>query len=209
MERHQRDARPLPLAVFLFELRGHGGHRRLRLRDGDAGFHLAEDAQHDHPARRARGIDPDRAPDVGGDDRRLERGGHDAGDGRRLPVEQDGASDEPRIAVEQPSPQRIGQDHQRRFAGLVVGVGEQAAALRRHAEGREIGRRYRRAAQPLRFVDAGEVGGPAAHGGELVEHACALLPLDEEARRRPVALRSAARPQVLPDHHQAFGVLVG
>ena len=110
VQRNDRDARPLPLAVLLFELRRDGRHARLRLRHGDARLQLAEDAQDDHPARRARRIDPDRAPDVRGDDRRLKPRRHDPGDGRRLAVEEDRASDEPGIAVEQPSPQRVADD---------------------------------------------------------------------------------------------------
>ena len=110
VQRNDRDARPLPLAVLLFELRGDRRHAGLRLRHGDAGLQLRQDAQDDHAARRARRIDPDRAPDVRGDDRRLKSRRHDPGDRRRLPVEENRAADEPGIAVEQPSPQRVADD---------------------------------------------------------------------------------------------------
>ena len=98
---------------------------------------------------------------------------------------------------------------ERRTAGLIVRLGEDPAERGRDAERREVAGRHRRAAQPLGLVDAGQVRRPAADGGQVLEHAAALLPFDEESRRRPVALRAAARAHVLPHHHEALGVLVG
>ena len=91
---------------------------------GDAGLHAGEDAQDDDAARRPRGIDPDRAPDIRRDDGRLKSPRHDADDRRRLAVEENRAADQAGIAIEEPRPHRVADDGDGRAVRLVLLLGE-------------------------------------------------------------------------------------
>ena len=80
---------------------------------------------------------------------------------------------------------------------------------RRHTKRGEIRVRHGGTAQPLRLVGARQVRHPSSHRRDMLEGRRPALPLDEQPRRRPLALRSAARPHVLPDHDQPVGIGVG
>lgn len=124
----------------------------------------------------------------------------------RCLVHEDGLYQDLRVRAEAPTPQVVGEDHDRPAVWPVLFGEERAPEGRLHAEDREEARRDPAAHHPLRLSLAGEGDRIGLDRRHVLEHGVALPPVEEVRRRGGEAGEPLRR---LPDHDQAVRVRVG
>ncbi len=127
----------------------------------------------------------------------------------RLAGQHDGSPEDATVAAETGPPQLVAEDDHARRARHIVRLAEIPSELRGDAERREVPPRHLLAAHRLRLLAVErQRGAPAGHCSEGREDVALLLPVAHVARRGPLVGRTAARGQVLPDHHQLLRRLI-
>ena len=115
--------------------------------------------------REYRGIERERQVDLDPFVAQVESARHDADDARRHAVDRHDPADRALVAAEVALPRRIGEDGDVFGAGERIGVGEQSAAERRHAEHRQELRGHERGCDPPRTLGGAEADRPSTGGG--------------------------------------------
>ena len=127
----------------------------------------------------------------------------------RFAAQPDRAADGGDVAAEAPLPEPVSDDHDPPRVGDVVLLREGAAGDGTDAEHGEVLVRHLLAGDRLGLRVAGERRTPAGDDRDLLEEAGFAPPVGVVAGRGPFVGRTAARPQVLPDHHEPLRMRIG
>jgi hypothetical protein len=180
---------------------GHGAHLGVGLPDRDAGAHQAHDLQEVVAAvLRVLRVEGHRRPDLAGVQGELELVGHDADDRARAVVDADGAADDVGVGAEALAPEAVLDEDDGVGAGPALLLAEGAAALGARGEHAEERGRDARAGDALGLLALVEAEVLLAVGGQLLEDAGLLAPVEVVGGRDRVAVVGLVH-AALPDHH--------
>ncbi len=181
-------------------------HAGLRLSDRHAVLQTGERGQPVEVPRHVRGLERQRAPDLGG--RAVEGAalGQDADDCVGLSVELHDPVHDAGVGPELTGPQRVTEDGDLVLAELILVGQERAAEGRRDAEDLEIARRHPGAAQLDRRLAAGHGDVATGLGRHEVEDGVVLLPVEKVQGRDSVPLPLR---RLLEHPHDPLGLFVG
>jgi hypothetical protein len=148
-----------------------------------------------------------RQPQIG--DVPLEARRHHPDHGVGLPVQHQGATDHARVGTEARHPGAVVHDRDRRRSGRHVGMSEDAAEERRHAEKGEAVRRHPVERQALGAVVAHPVRAELARADDILERRGVLL-IVEEFLRAEIRAADDAAGAVAQDHvDETIGARIG